>query len=139
MKKVLLTLFVVLLVLGLFAAVGYTGYRFGYAQGVQSPANEELAHPGLRLFDGFERRAMPFTNFGDRFDRDFGSGGFLPRGFGFFSPFRLLVQIAVISLILLFVYWLIMRSGWHLMRTPQPVEAQPKPIETEVKEPDQTV
>jgi hypothetical protein len=138
MKKVLLTLVAVVLGLGLFAAVGYTGYRFGYAQGVQTAINGDPAQPGLRLFDDFGRRGVP--NLRDRFERDFQRGfgpvGFPMRGFGFFSPLRFLVQIAVLGLIVWLVYWLFTRSGWRLTRTPSvpTTETPSQPAETEVKE-----
>jgi hypothetical protein len=132
MKKVFLTLLAVVLVLGLFSAVGYTGYRFGYAQGVQTAANGDTAQPGLRPFDEFGRRGIP--NLGDRFERGFGPGGFPMRGFGFFSPLRFLVQIAVLGLLVWFVYWLLTRSGWRLTRTVQTTEPPPQPVETEVKD-----
>jgi hypothetical protein len=138
MKKVLLTLVGVVLILGLFSAVGYAGYRFGYAQGVQTVINSDTAQPRLRLFDDFERRGIP--NLGDRFERDFprgfGPGGFPMREFGFFSPLRFLAQIAVLGLMIWFVYWLFTRSGWRLTRTPavQTTETSTQPVETEGKE-----
>ena len=139
MKKILLTLLVVILALGLFAAVGYTGYRLGYAQGVQTAATGDTAQPGLRPFDDFGRRGIP--NLGDRFERDFhrgvGPGGFPMRGFGFFSPLRFLVQVAVLALLVGFVYWLFTRSGWRLTRTAQTTGTPPPPVETEVKEENQ--
>ena len=49
MKKVLLTLLVTIFVLGLFAATGYAGYRFGYTQGIQATADGDVLQPaGLR-------------------------------------------------------------------------------------------
>ena len=54
MKRVLLTLLAVFVVVGLFAAAGYTGYRFGYAQGIHDTADGEL----LRR-DGFDEDVMP--------------------------------------------------------------------------------
>jgi len=143
MKKVLLALLAATLVLGLSAAVGYTGYRFGYAQGVRTAASGETMFPRLRLFDNFERSRMPMNNFSDRFERnfnrDFGPGGFPMRGFGFFPPLRFLAQIVILGLILWFVHWLVTRSGWHLTRTEQTVETQAKPIETETKEQDPSI
>jgi len=136
MKKVLLTLLVVVVALGLFAAVGYTGYRFGFAQGMQTTASGDTVRPGLRPFDEFGRRGM------DRFgmDRDFlrgvRPGGFRMRGFGFFSPLMFLGRVAILALLVWFVYWLFTRSGWRLTRTQavQTTETPPPPIETEVKE-----
>jgi hypothetical protein len=62
--KVLLTLLVVIVVLGLFAATGYTGYRYGYAQGIQAAANGSNALPGFRPFNSFGPRGMPMHRFG---------------------------------------------------------------------------
>jgi flagellar basal body-associated protein FliL len=135
MKKVLLTLLAVVIVLGLFAAVGLTGYRFGYVQGAQRAADRQ--RPELRAFDEMGPNRMPMQNFGNRFDRDFGRGfgpgGFPMRGFGFF-PLMFLGRIAILALIVGFVYWLFTHSGWRLTRTVQPVEAQSKPAEPEAKE-----
>lgn len=116
MKKVLLTLLVIVLVLGVIGAAGFTGYRFGYAQGVQATADGEA--PGLRPFDGIGPGRMPMDGFGrDRgFERGFGMRGFPMMGFGFFSLFRFLTQIAVLALIIWFAYWLFTRSGWRLIR-----------------------
>lgn len=135
MKKVLLTLLAAILVLGVFAAVGYTGYRLGYAQGaqgVQTTADGDL--PRFRPFDNFGPRGMPMDRFGFEhgFPRRF--GGFPMMGFGFFSPLIWLGRIAVLALILWFVYWLLTRSGWRLTREAAAPEAPPKPVETEAKE-----
>jgi uncharacterized membrane protein len=136
MKRVLLTLLAVILVLGLFAAIGYTGYRFGYVQGVQATANGQA--PELRPFDGFGPRGMRMHDFGFErgFHRGFGPGVFPMRGFGFFSPLMFLGRIAVLALIAWFVYWLFTRSGWQLTRTrtTQTTETQSKPAETDSKE-----
>jgi len=118
MKKVLLSLLAVIVVLGLFAATGFAGYRFGYAQGVQITANGDAPRPApaLRALDEVGPRGMPMHNFGRGFDRGFGPGGFPMRGFGFFSPLMLLGRIAVLTLIIWFIYWLFTRSGWRLTR-----------------------
>lgn len=116
MKRILLTLLAVLVVLGLFAATGYTGYRFGYAQGIQASANDNA--PQLRPFDNLERRGMPMHNFGRGFEHGFGFGGYPMMGF--FSPWIWIGRLAVLALVIWFVYWLVTRSGWHLVReTPQ--------------------
>jgi hypothetical protein len=139
MKKVLLTLLTVIVVLGLFAAAGYVGYRFGFMQGAQITANASapngVPNPGVRPFDNFDRRGMPMQNFGDHFGRGLRRG--FPRmgmGFGFFFPLMLLGRIFVLALILWFIYWLFTRSGWRLTRT-VPVTEPPstKPAETEVE------
>lgn len=143
MKKVLLTLFTIVLVLGLFAATGYAGYRFGYMRGAQITANagapNGVPNPGLRPFDNFDRRGMPMRNFGDDFGRGlrrgFGMRGFpmMGMGFGFFSPLMFLGRIFVFALIVWFIYWLFTRSGWHLTRTVPVTETPSKPAETEVE------
>ena len=143
MKKVLLTLLTVILVLGLFAAAGYAGYRFGYMRGAQITANagtpNGAPNPQLRPFDNFDRRGMPMRNFGDDFGRGlrrgFGMRGFpmMGMGFGFFSPLMFLGRIFVFALIVWFIYWLFTRSGWRLTRTAPVTETPSKPAETDVE------
>ena len=145
MKKVLLTLLTVVVVLGLFAAAGYAGYRFGYMRGAQITAKAgtpgNAPNPQLRPFNDFGNRGMPFRNFGDNSDRGlrrgFGMRAFpmMGMGFGLFGLFGLLVRIAVFGLIIWFIYWLFTRSGWQLTRT-VPVTQPPAPAasETEVTE-----
>jgi hypothetical protein len=121
MKRLLLTLLGIVLVLGLFAAAGYTGYRFGYAQGAQAAVNGNASPraPALRPFDDFGPRGMPDRNFDfDRgLRRGFGPGRFPIMGFGFF-PLMFLGRILVLALIIGFIVWLVTRSGWRLTRTP---------------------
>ena len=131
MKKVVLGLLAVIVVLGLFAAAGFAGYRFGYAQGVQTTANGNAARPGLRPFDDFGPRGMPMHRFG--FERGIGRGGFPMMGFGFFSPLLFLGRLVVLALVIWFIYWLFSRSGWRLTR--QPVEA-PQPSESSATKPE---
>ena len=132
MKKVFLSLLTVIVVLGLFAATGYAGYRFGYAQGVRTTAsgNTTSPQPGLRPFNGFGPNRMPMYRFG--FERGFRRGGFPIMGFGFFPPLMFLGGILILILFVGFVAWLIARSGWRLTRQPvetrQPV-APPPPAE----------
>jgi uncharacterized membrane protein len=139
MKKVLLSLLAILVVLGLFAAAGYAGYRFGYAQGVQTAVNGNTTRtqPGLRPFNGFGPNRMPMYRFG--FGRDFRRGGFPMMGFGFFPPVMFLGGIVVLALVVGFVYWLGTRSGGRLTRQPvetrQPAEA-PLPTESSSSEPE---
>jgi hypothetical protein len=128
MKKVLLTLLAALVLLGLFAAVGYAGYRVGYIQGAQRAQSTVGGQaPELRPFDGWGPRRMPMHDFG--FDRDFPRGvgmhSFPMMGFGFFSPLLFLGRLAVLAFILWFVYWLFTRSGWQL--TWQTTETVPPP------------
>jgi hypothetical protein len=127
MKKVLLSLLAALVVLGLFAAIGYAGYRFGYAQGAQAaPSTADGQAPELRPFDGWNLRRMPMHDFGfeRRFERGVGMRGFPMMGVGFF-PLILLGRIIVLALIIWFVYWLFTRSGWRLTR--QTIETVPPP------------
>ena len=145
MKKVLLTLLTVVVVLGLFAATGYAGYRFGYMRGAQITAKAGIPgnapNPQLRPFGNSDRHGMPFRNFGNDFGRGlprgFGMRGFpmLGMGFGLFGLFGFIIRIAVFGLILWFIYWLFTRSGWRLTRTaPVTQPSAPIPSETEVKE-----
>lgn len=130
MKKVLLTLLVIVLVLGVIGAAGFTGYRFGYAQGVQATANGDT--PNLRPFDRIGPGRMPMEGFGR--DRGF-ERGFPMTGFGVFPLFRFLAQITVLALIVWFGYWLFTRSGWRLTRqtaqTAQTTESVPPKTENE--------
>jgi len=122
MKKVLLGAITLLLIIGLFAGVGYTAYRVGYNQGTQTTANSD--NSPLGPFGGFGPRGMPLRDFGrdvERgFHRGFGPGGFPRMGFGFFAP---LLFIVVLGFIIGFIYWLFTRSGWRLTRTPQATAA----------------
>lgn len=126
MKRILLSLLAIVVVLGLFAAVGYSGYRLGYTQGVQgaqSTANGDA--PQLRPFDNLGPRDMPRHDF--EFERGFprgvGGGGFPMMGFGLFSMLMWLGGLAVLALIIWFIYWLFTRSGWRLTR--QTTESTP--------------
>ena len=74
MKKVLLGLLMVVLILGVVAAAGFTGYRFGYAQGNRATANGQTSD--VRPFDGIGPDRMPMHQFGDRFERGFGQVDF---------------------------------------------------------------
>jgi len=136
MKKVLLTLLAVVLVLGLFAAVGFTGYRVGYAQGVQTADGGDTIRPGIDRLDEFGRRGMDGFGRDREFQRGMRPGGFPMRGFGFFAPLRFLVQVAALGLIVWFVYWLFTRSGWQLTRTQtvQTTESRVQPTQPEQKE-----
>ena len=130
MKKVLLTLFGIIVVVGVLAGAGFAGYRFGYMQG----ATAEVDRASLPAFRdrGFGLRGMPMHNFGNNFERGFimipGHQGFgyMERGhgggFGFFSPFRFLVQIAIVGLIIWLAYKLFTGNGWTLSLTRQAVE-----------------
>ena len=138
MRKVLLTLLVVVLVLAGLGAAGLAGYRYGYAQGVvaASDGDAQLLMPGF----AYGPNRMPMHGFG--LDRGFGRGfdrgfGMMPggmMGFGFFGPLVFLARIAFWGLVIWAIYMLVTRSGWRLTRTTQSVEPQAAPTETEVKE-----
>ena len=127
MRKVLLSLIAAVLVIGLFAAVGYTAYRVGYNQGAQAAAGGDTLL--FRQFEEVGPRGMPMHPFGrdiERgFHRGFSPGRFPAMGFGFFSPILFLARIAVLGLVLWFVYWLFTRNGWRLTRTPQATATTP--------------
>lgn len=117
MKKFLLTLLGVILVVGALAGVGFAGYRMGYAQGATSSGNAPF-------FGRFERMHPDFAPM-PHFDREFGfrvqpyHSPMMGRGFfgiNFFSPFRILWNIAILALIVWFVVWLFTRSGWRIIR-----------------------
>ena len=135
MKRVLLTLLAVVVVLGLFAAAGFTGYRFGYAQGARAAVNGDEVRPQIGPFRDFGPNRMPMRDFGFErgFHREFGMHGFPGMGFGFFSIFGLLGRIAVLALVVGFIYWLFTRSGYRLTRTVQTTEPEPQPVEPEAK------
>ena len=135
MKRVLLTILAIVVVLGLFAAVGFTGYRFGYARGAGVAAGGDELQRQVGPFDEMRPDRMPMRDFGFHrgFHREFGMRGFGGTGFGFFSPFMLLGRIAILALIVWFIYWLFTRSGWHLTRTVQTTEPQAPPAEPEAK------
>jgi hypothetical protein len=128
-----------LLVAGL-GAVGFAGYRFGFAQGLQaaSDGNAQVMPPRF----GFDPNSMPMHGHG--FDRNFGPGrgserGFamMPgggMGFGFFGPLLFLARIGFWALVIWAIYMLVTRSGWRLTRTTHPVETQSTTTETEVKQ-----
>lgn len=137
MRKVLLTLLVIVLVLAGLGAAGFAGYRYGYAQGVlaSSDGDTQIIPPGF----GYGPHRMPHgfgfdRGFGRGFDRGFGMmpGGMM--GFGFFGPLLLLVRIAFWAFVIWAIYMLVTRSGWRLTRTTQPIETQPTPTRTDVQE-----
>jgi hypothetical protein len=114
MKKVLLTILAVIVIVGALAGVGFAGYRIGYVQGAAANGNAPFFARPDRMNPN-----MP------GFHRDFGMwkqpyhtpimgrGGF---GFSLFTPFRFLWNIAVLALIIWFVYWLFTQSGWRITR-----------------------
>lgn len=144
MKKVLLTLLGIIVVAGVLAGVGLVGYRMGYNHAALTvsnktvqplPLNKDFDPRGMPMLRGFGNdfgmRGMPMHNFGNDFGRGFG----MPhrgRGFGFFSPIRFLLNIAILALLIWVAYKLIKGSGWTIMRQPAAVakveapEAEPK-------------
>jgi hypothetical protein len=105
MKKVLLTILIVIVTLGVLAGVGVAGFRIGYVKG----AADSEKTPVMMRFNRIGPDQMPMH----RFDNDFGPfdqpnhflmmrGGF---GFGFFPIFRFVWNLAVLGLIVWFFYW----------------------------------
>jgi hypothetical protein len=134
MKKILLTLLGIVVVLGLFAAVGYAGYRYGYLQGAHTTPNGNM--PQLRRFGDDELRGMPMHPF--RFERSihrgFGSGMLPFMSLGSFFALIWLGRILVLALIVWFIYWLFTRSGWRLTKAVPTAETQTGPMEIRPKE-----
>jgi len=125
MKKVLLTLLAVIVILGVLGGAGYAGYRIGYAQGTSNSGNTPA-------FGRMNPNLMPMH----RFDNDFGSRfnsyhspmmtGRGVFGINFFSPFRILWNIAILALVIWFVYWLFTKSGWRITRDTTSQDSGPK-------------
>jgi hypothetical protein len=116
MKKVLLTILVLIVVVGALAAVGVVSYRAGYINGASGSGNV----PAWGQFQRMNPNQMPMH----RFDNNFGPwdqpnhirmmrGGF---GFGFFPIFHFVWNLAVLGLIVWFFYWLFTKSGWRITR-----------------------
>jgi hypothetical protein len=146
MKKFLLTLLAIVLILGVLAGAGFVGYRFGYRQGAlaASPSNSNINTQPFARDNDFDWKRMPMPNFRNGPDRGFhpgfGPGGFgmmhHGRGFGFFSPIRFVLQLAVLGLIIWLVYKLL--TGWRFTftrATPESrkVEPAPEPAESETQ------
>ena len=121
MKKVLLSLLVIVLALGLLGAAGYAGYRYGFRQGMVAGLNvTDEDGPSFVPGFGLTPRGMPMHSFGFQrgFDRDgFGMMGRGGIGFGFFPFFGLLLRLLFWGLIIAGIVWLITSSGWRLTRT----------------------
>ena len=127
MKKILLSLLVIVLILGALGAVGFAGYQFGYRQAATSTTNGNApVAPRDRNFN-FGPGGMPMHDFG--FHHGFGPRGFgmmnRGMGFGFFSPLMFLLRIAFWALVIWVAYMLFTRSGWRLTR--QSTETPPAP------------
>jgi len=142
MKKVLLTLLGIIVVVGILAGAGFTGYRIGYNHGATASADGTVTFtprlmPMHNFDQGFNPHNMPMHNFGKGdergFNRGFGPGSFGMmgrgmRGGGIFS----LLHIAVLGILIWFAYKLIKGSGWKLSLTHQAVESpkvEPAPTE----------
>lgn len=125
MKKVLLTLLAVIVIAG----AGFIGYRIGYNNGATGSGDV----PAFGRFNHMDSNQMPMYRFDNGFDRgpgrDFGfnqrsmmrPGGFNAIGFGRYSPFSLLWNIAILGLIIWFAYWLFTKSGWQITRKTEAV------------------
>lgn len=142
MKRVLLTLLGAILVIGALAAAGFAGYRIGFSQGAQISVNADSPLPDRP--DHFGPQGIRPHDFDKDFDRGFNRGfphgGFRMMrrgGFGFFSPFMFLGQIAFWGLIILLIYLLFTRSGWTITRTQQTVQNTSPNVETESKSQEQ--
>ncbi len=136
MKKILLSLLVIVLALGLLGAAGAAGYRFGFQQGMVAASvrsntqgnngnGNGIVRPWGPGFGMMPRGGMPMNNFGygRGFDRD-GFGMMRRGGFGFFPLLGGLLWLFFLGLIVAGIVWLINRSGWRLTRT-APVAATP--------------
>jgi hypothetical protein len=137
MKKILLSLLVIILALGLLGAAGFAGYRFGFTQGmitasVRSNNTNGAGNGNGRVqpwgpgFGMMPRGRVPMNNFGygRGFDRD-GFGMMQRGGFGFFPLLGGLLWLFFLGLIVAGIVWLINRSGWHLTRTAPAVVTPP--------------
>ena len=143
MRKVLLTLLALVVLVGVLAGAGFAGYRLGYRQGVQAASNADTTVRPFGRGNDFSLRRMPMPYFDQgmpRFQRGFGPGGLrmMPfgRGFGFFfSPIRLLIQLAFLGFIVWLAYKLL--TGWRFSLTRPAVESprsEPaQPVESEAK------
>jgi hypothetical protein len=137
MKKVLLSLLVIVIALGLLGAAGYAGYRYGFIQGMVAASvrnntgsgSGPTVRPGGPGF-GMMQPGMPMMhNFGSQRGFDRGGFGMMGRGgfgFRFFPLLGMLVWLFFLGLIGAGIYWLVSRSGWRLTRT-APVVAAPVP------------
>ncbi len=128
MKKVLLSLLIIILALGLLGAAGYAGYRYGFTQGmaaasVTTNGNGQSVTPWF----GMGPRGMPMHHFGNPrgVDRDgFGMMGRGGMGFGILPLFGMLLRLLFWGLVIAGIVWLITRSGWRITRA-APVAAVP--------------
>jgi len=115
MKKVLLTLLAVIVILGALAGAGFVGYRIGYSRAAIASGNTQ--------FFSRSDRVNPHLMPGFNGDYDFHMQPYrypmMGRGvvgFNGFSLIRILWNIAILALIVWFVYWLFNKSGWRITR-----------------------
>jgi uncharacterized membrane protein len=115
MRRILLSLLVIVLILGAVGAAGFAGYQFGLRQGgiTSSSGNPQLppGHPDIGPHSTFRD--------GPGFHQGFGGGfGMMGHGmgFGFLSPLFFLLRLAFWALVIWAVYMLITQSGWRLTR-----------------------
>ena len=134
MKKVILSLLAIILVVGLLAVTGFTGYRLGYAQGMRVTVNGNTSQPAVRPFNHYNPGDMPMMRnfaYGRGFQRGFGAFPFM--GFGLFSPFRILGWLILLALVFGFAYWLFTRSGWRLTRQTTTTQTTTEPNSTKTE------
>lgn len=131
MKKFLLTLLAVIVVLGVLAGVGLTGYRYGLARGVAISLGDNA--PAFGNGNDFNWRPGGQFEFGMRpgWHHGLGMRGFHMQGrggFGFF-PFRILLTLAFWGLVIWLAYKLL--TGWRLTlvqpNQPAPAAGKPEP------------
>jgi len=119
MKKVILTILLILLGAAALAGAGFTGYQMGYRHGAAtSLKNDEKSFHRFHHFGKEGNPTREFHQFSPGFQRKVGPGGFgishHGRGFGFVSPFAILAKIAVLGLIVWLAYSLFKGNGWQL-------------------------
>jgi hypothetical protein len=112
MKKTLLILLILIVSLGLLAGAGLAGYRIGYANAATSTSPDTV-----RPFQ-MNTQIMPMNHFGRGFNNHVLTrpGGFNGRGLSYFSPIHFLWNIAILGLVIWFVYWIFTKSGWQVTR-----------------------
>jgi uncharacterized membrane protein len=114
MRRILLSLLVIVLILGALGAAGFAGYQFGLRQGaITSSSGTPQLPPG---HPDIGPRGM-FRD-GPGFHHGFGGFGMMGRGigFGFLSPLFFLIRLTSWALVIWAIYMLITRSGWRLTR-----------------------
>lgn len=120
MKKVLISLLVLVIALGLLGAAGFAGYRYGFTQGMITASSNGADGQSVGPRFGMSPRGMPMHEFGFQRSSDRAGVGMIGRsgwGFRIFPLFSLLVWLLFLGLIAAGIYWLVARSGWRLTRT----------------------